>query len=281
MNISPHVTRHQSALVGFLCALCVLCGKSSSAPSVREEAPGYAVEASHFRAAFDLAKGGLLEKLTDKDGRTLAGSCRTYSDYGFDVGRRAVSSGCEKSPKVRVERSTASVSVVCEGNLVRDDGQPAQAGPIRYEARYEFDDSSRVKITLAVAFGFDQPDAAGFLAHMMPLGEHVEWFVNTADGRICQRAGAVNQRTWQSVLEPISQDKPWLGVLLRTGQVLRVSGLKTNAPLQNVFFHDSGKGPTTLFFAWLDGNVPRPVRKDDRWEASFVLDVLPLSELRE
>jgi hypothetical protein len=250
-------------------------------PVVREEATGPVVETTHFRAAFDVSKGGLLDKLTDSTGRTLVSGCRTYTDQGFDVARRPVSSGFEKSPKVQVERSAASVSIACEGVLRREDGQQAQAGPIRYSAQYEFGDTPMLKVTLAVALGFEQPEASGFLAHMMTLGDHVEWFAHTADGRICERAATTSQRTWQSALEPLSPEAPWLGVLLRTAQVLRVSRLRANPPLQNVFFHDSGKGPTTLFLAWLDAKGTVAMRPNERCEASFVLELLALSDLKQ
>jgi len=268
-------------LLGVACCCLRPCCGQPAAPVVNEDDSGVTVQTAAFRASFKREFGGVLQTLDLASGERLVTFSMVYTDRLFGRPKKYYGTKCEHSPNMKVTRSRDAVTVETEGRLLDEEGKPPDIGQIEYSVRYTFDDSARARVRITIRPGFDEPALSGFLAYMISLAPQKEFFANTEDGRICEEAATVSKRTWQSVREPLSRRSPWLGVLLRTGTVLKFTITGFNTPLQNTFFHDSGKGPTTLFLAWLDGGVRRPAHKGDEWNLEFSIEAVPLARFEE
>lgn len=250
----------------------------AAAATVKEEPKGVTVQTARFVAFFDRRSGGMLQTLKAASGQELIRSATVYTDHQMRRPRHHYGSRHEPEAALRVERSAGCVRIVAEGRLLDKSGAEPDGMPFGYRVEYTFDDSPRVRVAAKVTVGFGEPELRGFLAYIFSIPSEREFFANTVDGRICELAAAVSQRTWQSAREPLSAQAPWLGVVQRGGRVLKFTITRQSDPLQNVFFHDSGKGPTTLFFAWLDGGSTRPAHKGEAWELEYVVETMPLAE---
>ena len=305
-------------LLPLFCCAAAYCADQ---PKVERSGGRVKVTTSHFVAAFDQAGGSLLTSLHSADGRALITGSRIYHDNMMRYPRKPYRSTSDRPPEVHAEDGGKRVVVEAKGRLLDDAGAPHEIGDFSYVVRYTFDASPQLRIVTSMTVGFDEPELRGFLAHIFSTAPQREFFANTTDGRICELAATRSRRTWQSRLEPLSETAPWLGCVLESGLVLRFTlgtvsrgpgaargrdaeasvgrlqgapGSKAAGtaagtvhkgqspePLQNVFFHGSGKGPMAVFFAWLDGGTTRPVNKGDQWEGEVVLAACELSQFRE
>ena len=275
--------RDRSVLYGCITwTVVALAGRAATAAAtVKEEPKGVTVQTARFVAFFDRRSGGMLQTLRTASGQGLIGSARMYTDRQMQRPRHHYGARCDPKAALGVERSGSNIKVVAEGRLLDKSGAEPDGMPFGYRVEYTFDDSPRVRVSAKVTVRFVEPELRGFLAYVFSIPSEREFFANTADGRICEVAPKVSQRTWQSAREPLSAQAPWLGVVQEGGRVLKFTIATQSDPLQNVFFHDSGKGSTTLFLAWLDGGSTRPAHRGDAWEVEYVMEVMPLPELKQ
>ena len=213
-----------------------------AAVEVRENEQYLTISTPAFHALFDRQTGGLLRSLRAASGQELIRDSTVYSDLQMQHPREYFGSRHDPQATLGVERLAGKTVVTARGRLVNAAGVTPEGMPFSYEIRYTFDASSRFSVDAKITVGFDQPKLRGFLAHTVFLAAQREFFANTADGRICELAPTASRRTWQSVREPLSATAPWLGVVLAKGLVLKFTLTTESTPLQNVFFHDSGKG---------------------------------------
>jgi len=271
----------RASLLAGLILTVVSSGTAGAAVEAQKDGEHLTVHSPVFQALFEQPTGGLLKSLKTASGQELIRDSTVYTDRQLLRPREYFGSRHAQQPSLDVKRTEGKTTVTARGRLLNAAGAEPEGMPFRYEIRYTFDASSRLSVDVKIVPDFDEPELRGFLAHTLFLAPQREFFANTTDGRICELAATTSQRTWQSVREPLSATAPWLGVVLKSGSVLKFTVTTESAPLQNVFFHDSGNGPTTLFFAWLDGGATRPVRKGDEWVLAYTVEAVPLGEFRE
>ncbi len=287
MPVAPahrqRITDHWSLVTSLVaCALAAtLATPVCAAPTIERSTGRVTVTTRRYVATFDQAAGSLLTSLSTREGDALITGSRIYQDNMMGYPRKYYGPTSDTPPAARVEDDGKRVIVEAKGRLLDADGKPHEVGDFAYVVRYTFDDSPKIGIATTLTVGFDEPELRGFLAHIFTTAPQREFFANTADGRISELAATRTQRTWQSRQEPLSESAPWLGCVLRNGYVLRFTVGRLTEPLQNIFFHDSGRGPTTVFFAWLDGGVARPVRRGATWALDVEIEADKLGDFKE
>jgi hypothetical protein len=254
--------------------LLLLIAVVGAAPKAETGSEGLRVRTARYVATFD-ADSGLLAALTLADGTPLLTNTRLYGDVLPD-GRRNFSAKAKAAPNATTQ-ADGSLLVEVAGALLDTDGKPHPAYPFTYTASYRFDDTARVRVVVSVVPGFDSEAVFGFLGHVLSTADQREFFVNTADGLVSEMAATHGGRTYQSESEPLDLENPYLGVLLRTGQVLQFRLVSGAESLLNVFFHDSGTGPTHLFLCPLCGANPRRARQGEAWRQELVIEAMPLA----
>ena len=279
---TPCIAPNLAALVLVVIPVWLVAGRvSCAAPVVETAADRVTVRTAHYVATFDQGAGSLLTALRTADRTPLITGSRIYHDHMMRCPRKAYRATSANPPQARAVDGGQRVVVEAEGRLLDDAGKPHEIGDFSYLVRYTFDDAPKLRIATTITVGFDEPELSGFLAHLFSTAPQREFFANTTDGRVCELAATRSQRTWQSVREPLSLSAAWLGCVLKSGRVLRFSITGRSQPLQNVFFHDSGRGPTTIFFAWLDGGTTRPVKRGTKWELEVEVEAVALGEFGE
>lgn len=256
-----------------LALLSLLAVASSATPAIEQGADGLLVRTAHYVATFN-ADSGLLHTLTLADGTALLSNTRLYCD-GLPNGRKNFSA---KAAAPATATTTADGTVVVEvaGKLLDADGQVSSEYPFSYTARYQFDDSPRVRLAVSLIPDFDSEAVFGFAGQVMGTAAQREFFANTADGLISELAATRSGRTYQSEREPLSATDPYLGVVLKSGQVVQFRIMAGVEGLMNTFFHDSGEGPTSLFFCPLSATARRAA-KGTAWTQELMVEAMPLA----
>lgn len=257
------------------CLLPLLVGLATAAPVVDQTGDELTVRTARYTATF-ATDSGLLHTLALADGTPLLASTRVYNDVLPD-GRRSFGPKAT-APGKATPQADGSVLVEVAGRLLDAEGYPHPVFPLGYRARYQFDDSARVRLAVSLVAEFDSEAVYGFAAHVLSLAAHREFFVNTADGLISELAATGSRRTYQSEGEPLSMDNPYLGVVLQSDQVVVFRFTRGLDSLLNIFLHDSGTGPTHLFLAQLSGSTSRQTSKGDAWTHELVIETIPLAE---
>ena len=226
------------------------------------------VRAGPYVASFN-AETGMLSRLCLSDGTEMITASRIYHDVFMDYPRESFTSTATAPMVCRREADT--VIVEGEGRLVNAAGRPHAHGAFDYLVRYTFADSADIHVATEIRPRFTEPALKGFLAHILTTAPQREFFVHTPDGLICEVAATRSMRTWQAVNEPLDPALARFGVLLTVGPTLSFRVVRQEPVPQNTFFHDSGNGPTTVFFAWLAGTGTRTITDGDVWRHEFTI----------
>jgi hypothetical protein len=256
-------------LLPFLAAVGLAAPKAETSPD------GLRIQTARYAATFDPGSG-LMKSLSLADGTQLVTGSRLYSDVLPD-GRRSFSAKAD-APAKATPQPDGALLIEVRGKLLDEDGKQSPTFPFAYSATYRFDETAEVRVSVALIPEFDSEGVFGFAGHVLSTATQREFFVNTADGLISEMAATRPGRTYQSDSEPLALTNPYVGVLLGTGQVLQFRLTGGMASLLNVFFHDSGSGPTHLFLCPLSGNNGRTARKGEEWRHEMVVQAMPLAD---
>ena len=256
------------------CLLPLLVVTAVAAPRVEQGPDGLSVRTAHYLATF-AADSGLLHTLTLADGMSLLTNTRLYCDVLPD-GRRNFSARAD-APATATVAADGSVVIETVGKLFDPDGKVSATFPFGYRARYQFDDTAQVRLAVSLIPGFDSDGVYGFAGHVLSIADQREFFVNTADGLISELAATRPGRTYQSEREPLSPTDPYVGVVLRSGQVVQFRLMADAEGVLNTCFHDLGEGPTHLFFCPLSGSNPRRAVKGTAWTHELMIEAMPLA----
>ena len=257
-------------------ALLALTGPAWSQPHLTRDGDRIVVANDHYRATLAASAGGLIESLAMPDGRFVTLGHTLYTDRGLGPDGVFFGSSREAAPTVEVTEEAGEVIVRSRGRLCPDPAPPAPAGPdIRYTVEHRFDATTAIRIAWTATAVVEQPWQQGFFAYLLSLPPGREWFADTLDGRLYHAMDGAGTRTFQSMAQPLSLDRPLVGVLLESGPLIALSDLRSSVPFANVFLHENADRSSGLFFARLDGSCPTPVEGGIPWEASFTLHISP------
>jgi len=268
----PRPTR--PALVTLL--LVLTCPTLAQPPTVDDSPERLVIANAHYRATLQRASGTLFG-VALPDGTELLGADRLYSDHGLYPEPHMVGSDGETNAAVELTRDGERVTVSSRG-VLRGEGELADPQRrIEYAFSYAFDASPTIHIQFSATPNFTVEAPSGFFSYLIGVPRYAEWFAKSAEGVIFQPAGSISTRTYQSSLEPLDPNDPWMGVLLPDGGILAWSGFQGGPPLTNVFMHESGQGATGVFLAWLSGPGVRDFTANEPWTAEFGLHVWGLA----
>jgi len=266
---------NRPARVGALCAF--LASLAAAAPilaaiSVSEGDGRVTVTTPYVAATFSRASGGLLESLTDVDGRLITSAHRLYTDYGLWETRAELSSAYDAGAQLVVERDGDAVRVRASGSLMpKPDSGAAGYPAIRYEAVAAFGASPSLRVSWRVTPELPEPAPSGFMAYLLALPPVRECYANTTDGRLYASVEPTAGRGFQSASRPMSVADPWLATWLDSSTVLHFGAIESRPWLGNVFLHTGDDRSGGLFLARLDGANGGPVGPGETWEAGFTL----------
>jgi hypothetical protein len=233
------------------------------------------VTSAYYVASVDHGSG-FLSTLKLADGEVVLTGSRLYCDVLPD-GRKSLRAKADEAPQVKT-LADGAITVEAKGKLVDDDGALHPTYPFSYHVLYRFDDTRGVRVSVSLIPNFDSESVYGFAGHVFGIPGEREFFANTADGLISQMAPTHGGRTYQSESEPLDHEKPYLGVVRSDGQVVEFKLAEGMDSLLNVFFHDSGKGSTSLFFCPLSGPNSRRAKAGEVWRHDLVISATPLAE---
>jgi hypothetical protein len=219
---------------------------------------------------------GFLSTLKLADGDVILTGSRLYCDVLPD-GRKNLRAKADEAPQIKAEADGA-ITVKTTGKLVDDDGALHPTYPFSYHVLYRFDDTREARVSVSLIPDFDNESVYGFAGHVFGISGEREFFANTADGLISQMAPTHGGRTYQSESEPLDHESPYLGVVRTDGQVVEFRLAAGLDSLLNVFFHDSSKGSTSLFFCPLSGRNSRRAKAGEAWRHDLVISATPLAE---
>lgn len=257
-----------------LSALLMLLSPVAAEVTVHESADQVTITNPHLVAVFSRARGGFLDSLRTREGQPLLGGSHVYTDFGIYAERFYVGTACETTPTITIKRNGTAVVVRAEGLLRPDKPRDLGKPQLAYLVEYRIEDSPAIKVSWRVTPDADKPDVdSAFFAHLLSCPSFSQWFAHTADGVVVEEDRGCGQRTYQSAIDPLDLDDPWVGVLTREGKVLVFSDLKASPPFGNVFFHEGSGGSTALFFAWVSGPPGHPLRRGVPWTGAFSLTV--------
>lgn len=253
-----------------LAALSLLALTSlRAAPELSQSDDRWTLRNDHLALQFDVAKGGLLSRVEDRDGRAYLVAGTVYTDHGVYAERQRVAS----------DRATGTLAtdgpgtVIAAGTLTADG--PLPAGPrIAYTQRVTLADEPEFAFRTELRSDRAIEDTTGFLALLWHLPPVTEWWARTVDGQVNELAGGYT-RSYQSASEPLDPARPELGVAFGDGRRLLLTEVRAEAgPLANVFLHHAEQY-TALFLAWLDGGRSADWSPETAWVVSGRLRVVP------
>ncbi|MCX7643007.1 MAG: hypothetical protein N2116_04275 [Armatimonadetes bacterium] len=229
--------------------------------------------------SFQRQSGGLLSllRLPDFEAPKINGMA-IYTDWGIlkPYQYEPVGSQNENEPKVSELTSEGWKVVIVEGQLKDRQGQPCG---LKYRVVHRFTiDGVILEISLVSERVFKSMH--GFLAAMLNFSDATEWFACTRKGWLFAET-LHDGRVFQSVHEPLDNNKPVLGVANpRTGWglVLTLEDASPNG-LDNVFIHANPKGSGGIFLAWCDGITTREMNVGEEWRVSVKLSFSRFDEL--
>jgi hypothetical protein len=109
---------------------------------------------------------------------------------------------------------------------------------------------------------------SAFLAQLFTIPSVRQWLVEGLDGIISENMGnSPGVRCWESRLEPLNLDNPFI-ILLREKGIVRIEGIKSNPKAQNIFLLDGGEGNLVFFFGFMDGDM---VELPSEFKASYLM----------
>lgn len=262
----------------WLCLFASLAPAWGGEPRVDERPDGWQVVNAHYTAVVSRKTGGLLASLTDSAGQRLIARFDVYTDAGFYAEREYYGTGKEPTPRVDIARKEGKLVVTSEGRLACSGEGQSEYPSIRYRVQLTFDASTAIGVSMRLVSDVEGAPRRAFLAHAVGLADAAETFVATADGLLCRDAARRAGRTWGSVHAPLAATRPVLGACTKTRTCLAFTHLRSLAGLANVFFHESGMGQATVFFAWHDGPMRAALHKGAAYDLAYTLHVVGVPE---
>jgi len=269
--MTPRTAARAIALAALLAGRAALAQE----PTVEETAGRVAVSNSYYQAVMSSDRGGLISRICLPDGTVIVGENALYTDRGIYGDGINVSSAHETQPKVEVVRRGDEVTVSAAGTLREADGAAEPERGLSYLVTYRFDHSPAIRADWSVTPDFSLADVSGFFSYIMQVPDFAEWFAKTTDGVVFQPASGRSQRCFQSALEPLDAEDPWMGLLLRNGCIVGLSDIGGEPELGNVFMHEGETHATALFCAWFSGPAMSDLREGEPWAGGLRLHVWP------
>jgi hypothetical protein len=264
-----------TGMLGLAATMATAAVVAAAAPTV-EETPGQIVVANeYYRAAISHQRGGFVSEIALADGTVVVGEHALYTDRGIYGDGVNVTSANESQPQVEVTREAAEIAVTSRGTL-RGPGELAEPSQrLQYVVTYRFGESPAIGVSWSVTPTFSLEDVSGFFSYIAQVPRYAEWFAKTIDGAVFQPASGISQRCYQSALEPLDRQEPWMGLLLEDGTIVALSDLHARPGFGNVFMHESEASSTGLFCAWFSGPAPSHFVASEPWSGSFRLHIWP------
>lgn len=244
-------------------------------PTVEETAGRVVVSNPYYQAVMSSDRGGFISRIALPDGTVIVGEHALYTDRGIYGDGITVSSAHETRPKVEVARGGDEVTVTAAGTLKAADGAAEPKRRLSYVVTYRFDGSPAIRADWSVTPDFSLTDVSGFFSYIMQVPGFAEWFAKTTDGVVFQPASGRNQRCFQSALEPLDAEDPWMGLLLGNGCIVALSDIGGEPELGNVFMHEGETNTTALFCAWFSGPALSDLREGEPWAGGLRLHIWP------
>ncbi len=260
--------RRKSRLTPLLCLLVVRA--AIAGPTIEQGEARWILRNEHLALHFEVAKGGLLSRVEDRDGRPYLQGGTAYTDHGL-YGETRVRVASDRAPGLL--KSGGPGTVVASGTLAAD-------GPLPDGPRLDY--TQTVTLGEDPEFGFRTElrssraidSASGFLAILWHLPAISEWWARTVDGRVNEVAGGP-YRLYQSAAEPFDPEHPELGVVYPDGRrLILLDARAETGPLSNVFLHHA-ETYTALFLAWLDGGRAASWSPATPWVITGRLRIVP------
>jgi hypothetical protein len=209
-------------------------------------------------------KGWLADRLEDREAGVIFADFQIYTDYGI-YERGYVGSKEEKEGKLEIEEGKESIAAIAEGELKRAGRTVSQ--PIRYKVIYKIGEKREIEVEVELTTKGGKKVSA-FLAQLFTVPSVRQWLVEGLDGIISENMGnSPGVRCWESRLEPLNLDNPFI-ILLREKGIVRIEGIKSNPKAQNIFLLDGGEGNLVFFFGFMDGDM---VELPSEFKASYLM----------
>ncbi|MBC7329994.1 hypothetical protein H5T88_06500 [bacterium] len=217
----------------------------------------------YFSLHLSKEKGWLADRLEDKEAGVIFADFHIYTDYGI-YERGYVGSKEEKEGRLEIEEGGDSIKAIAEGELKRAGRKISE--PIGYRVIYKIGEKRELEVEVELTTKGNKRVSA-FLAQLFTVPSVQQWFVNGLDGMISENVGKIIGRCWESHLEPLNLDSPFI-IFLREKNIVRIEGIKSNPKAQNIFLFDGGGGNLVFFLGFMDGNT---VELPSKFKASYLI----------
>jgi len=217
----------------------------------------------YFSLHLSRERGWLADRLEDREAGVIFADFQIYTDWGI-YERGYVGSREEKEGRLEIEEREDSIKAIAEGELKRAGGTISE--PISYKVIYKIGEKRELEVEVELRTKGKRKVSA-FLAQLFTVPSVRQWFVQGLDGMISENMGNVVGRCWESRLEPLNLDNPFI-ILLREKGIVRIEGIKSNPKAQNIFLFDGSGGNLVFFLGFMDGDA---VELPSEFKASYLI----------
>jgi hypothetical protein len=269
------VSHDLTATLLLLATTLVSATAGAQAPLLEESEGQTAVSNEYYRVTISHERGGAISSIALNNGAVIVGEHALYTDSGIYADRLTVTSANETKPAVEVAREGPQVVVTSRGVLRGTGDLASPPRRLDYVITYRLDRSPAIRTTWSATPSFSLAAPSGFFSYVMHVPSYAEWFAKTAKGVVFQPARGMNGRCFQSAIEPLDFEDPWMGVSLDDGSIVALSDIRGEPQFGNVFMHESETKTTAIFCAWFSGPAVADFVAGSPWSGGFTLHVWP------